>query len=114
MEGQLLPQKGVYTVPPIMEVDYLTGRLTTVENRALLANLLQHKLMLLIQTLQINQMADKIVSLATTNSTRTSPSYTKSMKGICFTRVSRPLPHMALDSGMKKRKLSSMLIKSSH
>jgi hypothetical protein len=55
-----------------MEVDDLTGRLTTDENRALLADLalfplLQHQLRLLIHSLRRSQTADKIVGLATKN-----------------------------------------------
>jgi hypothetical protein len=54
-----------------MEVDDLTGRLTTGENRALMEELvpyprLQHKLRLLINTLCRSPTADKLVSPATT------------------------------------------------
>jgi hypothetical protein len=52
-EEQLLAQKGIYTVSQIMEVDVLTDRQATGENRALMMELapfllLQHKLRLLL------------------------------------------------------------------
>jgi hypothetical protein len=72
MEGQLLAQKAIYlyTVSQIMEVDNLTGRFITDENRTLLADLapfplLQHKLRLLIQVLKRPNLY-KFVGLATT------------------------------------------------
>jgi hypothetical protein len=54
-----------------MEVDKFTRRMTTDENRALLAELatlplIQHKLRILIHALWRGQTADKVVSLATT------------------------------------------------
>ncbi len=60
----LLKEKSLYTVSQLLEVNDLTGRLTTDENRLLLTDLtlypqLQHKLRLLVHTLRQAPVVEK-------------------------------------------------------
>jgi hypothetical protein len=120
------------TVSQIMEVDNLTGRLTTDENRVLLADfapfsLHQHKLRLLNQALRRSLTVDKTIGLATmgyalfqlyknisiVNKKQQRDSLPKSIQ-----TPSPPL-RMALGSEMalhvhREEKPSSMLAKSCH
>jgi hypothetical protein len=61
----------VHTVSQLLEVNDLTGRLTTTENEPLLTQLavyhhLQHKLRLLIRSMRRAQVVDKFVTPITT------------------------------------------------
>jgi hypothetical protein len=63
----LLRDKSLYTVSQLLEVNDLTGRLTTDENRLLLPDLapypqLQHKLRLLIHSLRRTPVVDKFTT----------------------------------------------------
>jgi hypothetical protein len=57
---------GVFTVSQLLEINDLTGRLTTEENRALFEELaifphLQHKLRLFVRVFRRGPIADKLV-----------------------------------------------------
>jgi hypothetical protein len=64
-EGRLLVERGILTVSQLLEVNDLTGRLSTDENRALFEDLtafphLQHKLRLFVRNFRRAPIADKM------------------------------------------------------
>ncbi len=72
-EGRLLVERGILTVSQLLEVNDLTGRLSTDENRALLEDLtvfphLQHKLRLFVRNFRRAPIADKMVCPVTAGS----------------------------------------------
>jgi hypothetical protein len=72
-EGRLLVERGILTVSQLLEVNDLTGRLSTDENRALFEDLtvfphLQHKLRLFVRNFRRAPIADKMVCPATAGS----------------------------------------------
>jgi hypothetical protein len=69
-EGGMLADRGLYTVSQLLEINDLTGRLTTEENRALFEDLaiyphLQHKLRLFVRVFRRGPIADKLQCQAT-------------------------------------------------
>jgi hypothetical protein len=72
-EGRLLVERGILTVSQLLEVNDLTGRLSTDENRALFEDLtvfphLQHKLRLFVRNFRRAPIADKMSCPATAGS----------------------------------------------
>ncbi len=69
-EGTLLADREIFTVSQLLEINDLTGRLTTDENRALFEELaifphLQHKPPLFVRVFRRGPIVDKLVSPVT-------------------------------------------------